>query len=174
MDAQLEKDIAAAVLKLRGVSKAAGRAATRALTRAARPLVEEIQFRAPTSDEPHSRYDTPKASKRLKAPKGQGKIVATYTPGNLERSFDVLKFRRSRAVFVGPKIDKAGSKGLFSGSRTDGYYGQWQEFGAPNAGIPARPFVRPAVAAAQKEVLQIAVNDLKKAIERYAKEVAVK
>ena len=168
MDAQLNKEIALAVFKLRGISKAASRASSRALTRAAQPLVHEIQFRAPTSDEPHSRYDTPKASKRLKAPKGQGKVVATYTPGNLERSFDVLKFRRSRAVFVGPKVDKAGSRGLFSGGRTDGYYGQWQEFGAPNAGIVPRPFVAPAVAAARNEVGQIAVAELKKAIERYA------
>ena len=174
MDAHLNKEIAAAILKLKGVSKAASRASTRALTRAAAPLVEEIQARAPVSDAPHYRYDTPKASKSIRAPKGSGKVVATYQPGNLERSFNVLKFRRSRAVFVGPKVDKGGGGGVFTGGRTDGYYGQWNEFGAPNAGIPPRPFVRPAVEAVKGEVGQIAAAELKKAIERYAKEVASK
>lgn len=174
MDAQLEKEIAAVVLKLRGVSKAAKRASTKALTKAANPLIDEIQFRAPVSDEPHSRYDTPKAAKGIRAPKGSGRIAATYMPGNLERSFGVLKFRRSSAVFVGAKLDKTGSKGLFTGNRTDGYYAAWMEYGAPNAGIPPRPFVGPAVNATKGEVLQIAIQDLKKAIEKYAKEVANK
>ena len=174
MDANLQKEISAAILKLKGVSRSATRAVKGALSKASIPLLDEIEGRAPVSDEPHFRYSTPKASKKIKAPKGSGKIIATYTPGNLERSFQVLKFRRAKnAVFVGPKFDKEGSTGTFSGSRTDGYYAAWQEFGAPNAGIPARPFIGPSVAAVGSQVGRIAVEELKKAIDRYTKSVSV-
>lgn len=174
VDARLQKEISEAIAKLKGVSKAAGRASNRALTKAARPLIQEIRQNAPRSDEPHYRYSTPKLVGGLRAPKGEGRKVATYMPGNLERSFKVLKFRRSAAVFVGPKLDKTGSGGLFAGARTDAYYAHWVEYGAPAAGIPARPFVRPAVQSQQDNVLRIAVNELKLAIEQYAKEVAVR
>lgn len=174
MDANLQKEISAAILKLKGISKAANRAVRGSLSKAAVPLLEEIQSRAPVSDEPHYRYSTPKASKKIKAPKGSGKVIATYMPGNLERSFDTLKFRRAKnAVFVGPKFDKEGSTGTFSGQRTDGYYAAWQEFGSPNAGIPPRPFIGPSVAAVGSQVGRIAVDELKKAIEKYAQSVAV-
>lgn len=174
MDANLTKEISAAILKLKGLSKAANRAVKGSLSKAAVPLLEEIQGRAPVSDEPHYRYSTPKASKKIKAPKGSGKIIATYMPGNLERSFETLRFRRAKnAVFVGPKFDKEGSTGTFSGQRTDGYYAAWQEFGAPNAGVPPRPFIGPSVAAVGSQVGRIAVDELKKAIEKYAQSVAV-
>jgi len=174
MDAELQKEIAGAILKLKGLSKAANRAVNASLSKAAIPLLEEIEGRAPVSDAPHYRYSTPKASGKIRAPKGSGKIIATYTPGNLERSFQVLKFRKAKnAVFVGPKLDKEGSTGTFSGSRTDGYYAAWQEFGAPNAGVPPRPFIGPSVAAVSSQVGRIAVDELQKAIERYTKSVSV-
>ena len=155
------------------MSAEAKRQTTRILSQAAAPLVEEIQARAPVSDEEHYRYSTAKASKSIRAPKGSGKVVATYTPGNLERSFNVLKFRRAKsAVFVGAKLDKSGSTGLFTGKRTDGYYLAWQEYGAPNAGIPPRPFVGPARDAVGGEVLQLAVNQFKKTIERTAEKLS--
>ncbi len=174
MDAELAREITDAIRKLKGLSVRANRSVKGALSKAADPLLEEIFFRAPVSEETHYRYSTPKATKKIRAPKGSGKIIATYTPGNLERSFQVLKFRRAKnAVFVGPKFDKEGSTGTFSGNRTDGYYAAWQEFGAPNAGIPARPFIGPSVAAAGSQVGRIAVEELKKAIDRYTKSVSV-
>ena len=137
----------------------------RIMSKAAAPLVEEIRFRAPVSDEPHNRYSTSKLVKGIRAPKGQGRVTATYMPGNLERSFNVLKFRRSKsAVYVGAKLDKSGSSGTFAGTRTDGYYAIWQEYGAPAAGVPPRPFVGPAVDAVKNEVLQIAVKEFERTI----------
>jgi len=142
------------------------RQTVRILSKAAAPLIEEIIIRAPVSEEPHYRYSTPKASGKIRAPKGSGKVVATYMPGNLHRSFDILRFRRAKSsIYVGPKFDKEGSTGTFSGSRTDGYYAAWQEFGAPNAGIPARPFIGPSVAASSPLVGRIAAEGFKKAIE---------
>lgn len=116
-------------------------------------LISAIQGRAPESEAPHSRY------------KG-GRIVATYYPGNLRRAFRTLVFRRSAAVFVGPKLDKAGSGGDFRGNRTDGYYAHWVEFGAPAAGLPPRPFVKPAADAAGPLVLRLATEFLKRKIEK--------
>ena len=172
-DAQLQKEINDAIAAIRGVSKSAGRSVKRALTIASAPLIDEIQSRAPVSDAVHYRYDTPKAAKNIRAPKGSGRIKASYAPGNLERSFDVLRLRRTKnAVIVGPEYDKSGSGGNFTGERTDGYYAWWQEFGAPNAGIVPRPFIGPARQAVGGEVRKIAAEELKKAIERYAKSVA--
>jgi HK97 gp10 family phage protein len=169
MDANLQREITELISRLGKMSEQAKRQTTRILSKAAAPLVDEIQARAPVSDEDHYRYSTPKAAKSIRAPKGSGKKIATYTPGNLERSFNVLRFRRAKsAVFVGATLDKTGSTGTFTGKRTDGYYLAWQEYGAPNAGIPPRPFVGPARDAAGGEVLQLAIADFKKTIEREA------
>lgn len=167
-DKQLEAEIAMLRKKLFEISNTAKRESNKAFRQAAKPLITAIQARAPQSNAPHYRYDTPKIAGNLKAPNGMGVIKATYMPGNLKRSFKTLFFRRSAAVFVGPKLDKQGSGGTFSGNKTDGYYAHWQEFGAPEAGIAPRPFVRPSVAAVGPQSLQIASEQLKKAIEKEA------
>ena len=173
MDVELQKDITKAIFKLRGAGKAAKAASIQSLRKAAAPLVEEIQFRAPVSEETHYRYSSGnKLVGSIRAPKGFGNIVATYTPGNLERSFQIFKFRRSSAIFVGPKGAR-GAGGVFSGQKTDGFYGFWQEFGAPKAGIVPRPFVKPAFEAAKAQMGSIAINELTKAIQKYVREVAV-
>jgi len=169
-DNSLARDITDLISRLGKMSEEVQKRTIPIMSKAALPLIEEIQFRAPVSDEPHDRYSTSKVSSSIRAPKGQGNVVATYMPGNLERSFSILKFRRSKsAVYVGARLNKSGSTGTFSGQRTDGYYAAWQEYGAPAAGIPPRPFVGPAVDAVKNEVLQIAVNEFKKTIEREAK-----
>ena len=148
------------VRKLRQVSDTAKKDSRQAFKEAAPVLISAIQARAPESDAPHMRYSN-------------GKVVATYSPGNLKRSFRALLFRKSQAVFVGPKLDKAGSRGDFSGTRADGYYAHWMEFGAPGAGIAPRPFVKPAVQAAGSLTLRIATEFLKRKIDSYATSVAV-
>lgn len=153
MDAQLQREIDDLIKKLKSVSTTAKRDSQQAFKQVAPLLISAIQGRAPESDKPHSRYSG-------------GKIKATYYPGNLKRSFRALTFRRSAAVFVGPKLDKGGSGGVFSGQKTDGYYAHWQEFGAPAAGIPPRPFVKPAAEAAGPVVLRLATVFLKQAIEK--------
>lgn len=155
--------------KLYEISDNAKKESQTAFKQAAPLLISAIQGRAPESDAPHSRYNTPKIAKNLRAPNGMGKIVATYYPGNLRRSFRALVFRRSAAVFVGPKVDKTGSGGTFAGARVDGYYAHWMEFGAPEIGLAPQPFVRPAAESAGPVVLRLATQLLKRLIESKAK-----
>jgi len=150
--------------KLRAVSDNAKKKSQTVFKESAGLLISAIKGRAPISEKAHSRYSTPKASGRIRAPHGQGRIVATYNPGNLGRSFRTLIFRQSAAVFVGAKLAKENYTGLFSGGRTDGYYAHWMEYGAPGAGIPAQPFVRPAVDAAGGITLRFAAELLKREI----------
>lgn len=159
-----QSEVSELMRKLRAVSDNAKKKSQTVFKEAAGPLVSAIRARAPMSEKAHSRYSTPKASGRIRAPHGQGRIVATYNPGNLARSFKTLTFRQSAAVFVGAKLAKNNNTGLFSGARTDGYYAHWMEYGAPGAGIPAQPFVRPAVDASGGLVLRFAAELLKREI----------
>lgn len=162
IDLRLEDEIDALLRKLYQVSNNAKKESRVAFRKAAPILISAIQSRARESEKAHYRYNTPKISNKLRAPNGMGRIVATYMPGNLKRSFKALIFRRSSAVFVGPKVDKQGSGGVFSGSRVDGFYAHWMEYGAPEAGIAPKPFVLPAVEQVGGRVLQIAIAELKK------------
>ena len=165
MDAQTQRELNHLIKQLRKVSDTAKKQSQKAFKDAAGPLVAAIKARAPQSEKAHHRYKTSKLSKSIRAPKGQGNIVATYQPGNLQRSFKTLTFRQSAAVFVGAKLAKGNNNGTFAGARTDGYYAHWVEFGAPGQNIAASPFVRPAVDAAGDLVLRIASELLKKDIE---------
>jgi hypothetical protein len=72
---------------------------------------------APKSSKPHKRYSTAKLTKKIRAPKGLGKVVATYFPGNLGRSINVLKFSRGKVKgFCRRKTGKTGD-GQFSGAQ---------------------------------------------------------
>lgn len=164
----IQQEVNALILKLRKVSDNAKARSQSAFKEAAGPLVSAIQGRAPVSEEQHYRYSTAKLSGKIRAPKGAGNIVATYQPGNVQRSFRVLTFRRSAAVFIGPKAHKSDTGGLFAGKRVDPYYAHFVEFGTKN--IPATPFVRPAVAAAGPQVLRFAAELLKREILKTTKQ----
>lgn len=151
----IQKEVNDLIRRLRKVSTTAKKGSQQAFREAAPVLISAIQGRAPESEAPHSRYSG-------------GKIVATYHQGNLRRAFRTLVFRRSAAVFVGPKLDKGGSGGEFRGNRADAYYAHWIEFGAPAAGLPPRPFVAPAVDAAGGLTLRLATEFLKRKIDRVA------
>lgn len=100
----------------------------RKLTRkAAQPLVDAAQSLAPKSEKPHFLYNTPKVSGKLKAPKGQGRIVAEYEPGNVAGSITVLPLRRAIQTIIGPKKGKGKAGGKYGPStkRFDAYYAQW-------------------------------------------------
>ena len=163
-----QQEINDLISTLRKISAGAKKESQTAFKKAAVPLISEIQARAPVSEKPHSRYSTPKAAGKIRAPKGQGRIIATYYPGNLRRSFRTLTFRRSSAVFVGPKLAKQNNQGEFMGARADGYYAHMVEFGTMHN--PAQPFVRPAVDSASGAVLNIASEHLVKYIESYNKQ----
>jgi len=106
-------------------------------------LASAIKARTPVSSKSHSRYRR-KGKKGTRARKGSGVIVATYRPGNLQKSFRSLsKLRRIRlGVMVGP---------LLGGKRIDGYYAHFVNNGVTMTNGKTRAgkrFVEAAIAAA--------------------------
>jgi len=150
-----------------------------------RPIVEAARAAAPVGTKIHYRYNTPKLTNLLRAPNGSGVIVATYRPGNLRDSIKAIFFRRAaNSVFIGP-VRARNPKGVFgpdypftfdggtfASTRTDGFYAAWQEFGAPEIGISAQPFMRPAAAVAGPKAVQIVQKELRRRIESFAKRYA--
>ena len=49
-------------------------------------VVSSIQGVTPISKREHKRYNTPKLVNKLRAPKGLGRVAATYLPGNLKNA----------------------------------------------------------------------------------------
>ena len=140
------------------ISKKSNKDGRKILRQSAKPLIDEIKFRAPQSEKDHYRYS-----------KGTDQIY-TYKPGNLAASFKILPLRRTSAIIVGAKVDKTGKSGIYGpGKANDGYYAHMVEFGTIN--YPAQPFVRPALQSAQGEVLKIAVEKFKKYIELFDNKV---
>jgi HK97 gp10 family phage protein len=182
----IQAEINALVRSLQNIDKEVKKAALPALTKAARPIVTAARNNADISEATHFRYNTSKLVKGIRAPKGQGQIVATYRPGNLKGSIKTMRFRRSNgAVFVGPVVSRNGS-GTFgptstyeggimpSNARSDGYYGRFVEFGAPAIGVPPNPFMKPAADQAGGTSLRLAVNELKDAIEKAGRKEGAK
>jgi len=96
-----------------------------------------------------------------------GENIAVYEPGNLERSIGMLPLRRTAQVYVGPRFSKGKSSGVYSGSRVDGYYAHFVEYGVPQR--PATPFMRPAYDKAGAQVLsQIEKDTLKEFNKRFS------
>lgn len=105
---------------------------------AAAPIVIESARRQAASTfsntKVHYTYNTPKLSRKLKAPKGQGRKTGTYYPGNLARSIVDIGERRSRykkktyKVIIGPYYKGRGpgvgkAKDIFNSmSKINGYY----------------------------------------------------
>lgn len=156
LDPRLQAELNEAIRKLRQVAPVAKKDLQADLSDAARLLVGAVQARAPVGDREHSRYRTAKVVKGVRAPKGLGTKVATYQPGNLRKSFRALRFRRSQAVFVGPKL----------GGSPDGYYAHFTEFGTRHQ--PAQGYVKAATAAAGQQTLEFATKLIKRRIEQWA------
>lgn len=129
-------------------------------------MAAAIESAAPRSTKPHSRYSTPKAAKRLRAPKGMGVKVATYYPGNLGRSIQVMKFRQAKSkVYVGAKLAKGSAKGVFL-VRVDGYYLAIVE--------SKRPFYVAASKAAENRTIRIMTDEWKRVANKYERDNAIK
>ena len=182
----IQAEINTLVRSLQSIDKEVKKAALPALTKAARPIVTAARNNADVSEATHFRYNTSKLVKGIRAPKGKGQIVATYLPGNLKGSIKTMRFRRSNsAVFVGPVVSRSGT-GTFgptstyeggimpSNARSDGYYGQFVEFGAPAIGVSPNPFMKPAADQAGGTALRLAVTELKDAIEKAGRKEGAK
>lgn len=165
-----QKDVSAAVKTLEKLMFNFEQEKRAILEDGAQVVITEVQARAPVGDKIHVRYPSlPKGAK--KAGKGFGRPIATYYPGNLKRSFAILKLRRSDAVIVGAVLKKKGqTKGTFAGRRADGYYLGFIEYGVEfgERSIPARPFVRPAYISAAPRV----VTTVKRGADKFAAKFA--
>lgn len=100
----------------------------RRIALAAAPLiVSSIQSISPKSKKEHKRYDTPKLVNKLRAPKGMGRVAATYLSGNLKNSVMDLaerrkKYTRASVVVIAPLYSRSRAKVIGRGTRVDGYY----------------------------------------------------
>lgn len=139
------------------------------LRRGAEILRDELKSKAPRSKKQHKRYSTAKLLKNKRAPKGMGTVAQTYDPGNLQKAIVVLPLSKSPDLHVGPKVAKQGRKSL-----PDAYYAHWLEYGAPGIGVPAHPFIRPAVASAKAKVATAVTEDAKKLLGEFEKKHSVK
>lgn len=110
---------------------------------AAVPMVEAVQRLAPVSNRVHYRYKKT----------GSGTAKIAYHPGNLRNSVRILDLRRTRDVFVGPKIAKGGRGRRYGvGNAVDAYYAHMVEFGTSKN--RARPFMRPGFLAGAPHTLR--------------------
>jgi len=168
MAKSIEQEVREAMKKLRLLPKEFTTPKRRQILRkAAKPLVNAAKANIPKSSKPHYRYKTSKVTNKLKAPKGKGRIIATYYPGNLRRSIKALTFRKSGSIFVGPRLSKRGKgQGTFGkGNRVDGYYANQMEFGNINmAGIF---YMRRAIPVAKQAVQKIIIEESKKKVLLY-------
>jgi len=112
------------------------------------------------------RYNTPKVVQRKRAPKGRGRKVATYYPGNLRKSIKRLRFRKSPREFIGPKLVKKGKSGGeygLSGTRVDGYYAP-MVLGSADAF--RRTFMEPAIKKSAARAFSVAQQELEKELNK--------
>jgi len=129
----------------------------------AKPFIKAAKSAAPVARRNVHRYNTPKLSKKKKAPKGMGKIVATYTPGNLSRSIRALPLRRlKKSIIVGPKKGARGAQGVFKGRKVDGFYAHLVEFATKHK--KATPFIAPSWKRTLPQVLSKISKELKNRI----------
>ena len=154
-DLKFDRDIQIILSRLRDLPKDYDKERKSLLKKAAKPVVKALKSSAIFKGEPkpHDRYHN-------------GRKVATYYPGNLKRSIRTLKFRRSKDLFVGPKLGKKGSTGTFKGNKVDGYYGHMVEFGTVHS--KAQPFMRPGFAKSKGRAQQIIRSGAERILRRYA------
>lgn len=168
----IEQEINEAVKKLSGISGSLVKHRQRIMALGGAYASAAIESAAPKSKKPHYRYSTKKVVKSIRAPKGKGSVVATYMPGNLGRSVNVLKFARAKSkVFVGAKVARS-SKGVFAGRRTDGYYLHMVEDGTKNSS--ASPFFRSAWERSKSRVFSIIKKEFERVGRIYESENKIK
>jgi len=134
----LEKDVQATIKKLKALDKHFSAKERKPILKdGAKVLVNNVRNNIPEADENVYRYSTPKVKRKQRAPKGTGNVVAVYTPGNARRSYRILPLRKTDDVYVGPKVAKKNTHGIFSGGRVDGYYFHILEYGTRFVGAVA-------------------------------------
>ena len=172
-DLELKRDIDRVTKKLKGLLKEFDSKNTRQiLRRASRPTRKAARSNIKDAKQLVKRYSTPKLVKGIRAPKGKGRVVAIYHPGNLRRSIAIMTFRRARfAVFVGPRIGKgAGAKEYGkAGMKVDGYYAHMVEKGTINQS--GQHYMKRAYSRTKGQVVAIATEQSRKRINQYKRKV---
>jgi len=158
----LEEEVQQVIKRLRKMPAVLAKERPRINALAGAYMASTLEAAAPRGKRIHKRYSTAKVNKRMRAPKGMGTVVATYYPGNLAMSEQVLKLNRAKAfVYVGAKLAKgSGSKGTFGiGKRADGYY---------LAMVHKRtPFVPQAVERSKNRIYKLMIDEYLRVIEKY-------
>lgn len=174
IDRELRQEISNVIMSLKEISSDLKKDSGTALRAGGKVILGAIQSRAPIGKKVHKRYSTAKLNRRMRAPKGSGKVIAAYYPGNLRGSFGIMRFRRSNAVFVGPRVTKGrfmGAAGaytpIYGRGAYDGYYAHMVEHGTRNSS--GKKFVLPAVSAAQKNAVDTVKKKVMQQLKKYAK-----
>jgi len=121
--------------------------------KAAKVMVEEMRSQIPQSKKPHHRYS-------------KGKIVATYYPGNLRRSIGVIRLKNSFFKWIGPRKSR-NSKGEFKGSKVDGYYANFVEYGLGKGDSSGKGFARKSYENKKDTVRETMINGLRDLYKKY-------
>jgi hypothetical protein len=140
----LEREIAKMAATIEDPDKRRG-----ILVNAAYTLRDKIREKVPVSNKVVKRYSN-------------GKVVATYYPGNLKRSIQIFDHMRDKSsVYLGVLKNPSGqTKGEFRGSRVDGWYAHFVEYGQRK-----KPYFRPTVDIDGPKVLNDVVRDIAKIID---------
>ena len=141
----IQEDINDLVRKLRLVSDRAKTDSRSAFREAAKPLVAAIRAKAPVSKENHTMRGV------------------EYRSGNLKRSIAAFTWKRSDAIFIGPRM----TRNRDGGKMPDGWYAHLMEFEYGLGGKRPQPFIRPAAAQHGPAALQLATRTLAKKIDKY-------
>ncbi len=125
------------------------------LEESAAPMLAAAKSLAPRSQRRHMMYNTRnKLTKKLRAPKGMGKVVAIFDPGNLGESIQILKhgpFKKSINVHIGPRYPRRRS----NNSRLKvAPYAHMVEFGTVKQ--KKQPYMRPAFEKTKNLVFNLA------------------
>jgi hypothetical protein len=136
-------------------------------------MASAIEAATPRGNKVHFRYSTAKGNKSMRAPKGMGTIVATYQPGNLQNSLQVLKLNRAKtSTYVGARLAKGKAAGTFgAGIRTDGYYAHMVDGGTVN--MSGRHYFVPARDRATPTVLSIMLRQWERLIDKFGLEHSI-
>ncbi len=154
-DLAFDRDVQKILLRLKKLPDDYKKDRKSLLKKAAKPIRVAIKSKVKVGNKPHKRYDK------------NGKHVATYYPGNLKRSIRILNLKRSKDVFIGPRLASAKNPhGEFRGNKVDGYYGHMVEYGTVK--MRAQPFMRPGFNRSKGRAQSIIQSGAARILKRYA------
>lgn len=168
----IEQEIEKIIYDFRHLGELMNAQVKKAVTEAGNYFAVATEVSAPVGAKAHKRYSTTKVNRSVRAPKGMGKVVATYMPGNLARSIRVLDLKKTKnAVYVGAKL-KGPKTGTFQGQKADGYYMHMVERGTKNW-KRGHPFFLASWVRSEPTVTKIIIANLTMAINKFKAETGL-